>query len=50
MYCRNEQAQHSFTNLTRGARLPIPEFRIYVAGLIGFVAFYGLQNMTAFAL
>ena len=40
------EAQHTFTRITLGARLPMPEFRIYMSGLLGFVVFFGLERMT----
>ena len=43
------EAQNTFTRLTQGARLPMPEFRIYMSGLLGFVVFFGLERMTWFS-
>jgi len=43
-------AQHTFTHITQGARLPMPEFRIYMSGLLGFVVFFGLERMTWFSM
>ena len=43
------EAQHTFTRLTQGARLPMPEFRIYMSGLLGFVILFGLERMTWFS-
>jgi hypothetical protein len=43
------EAQHTFTRITQGARLPMPEFRIYMSGLLGFVVFFGLEQMTWFS-
>lgn len=43
------EAQRTFTRITQGARLPMPEFRIYMSGLLGFVIFFGLENMTQFS-
>jgi hypothetical protein len=40
------EAQHAFTRITQGARLPMPEFRIYMSALLGFVVFFGLERMT----
>jgi hypothetical protein len=40
------EAQHTFTRITQGARLPMPEFRIYMSGLLGFMVFFGLEQMT----
>jgi hypothetical protein len=43
------EAQHTFTRITLGAKLPMPEFRIYMSGLLGFVVFFGLERMTWFS-
>jgi hypothetical protein len=40
------EAQGTFTSITRDMRLPMPEFRIYLSGLLGFVLFYGLEHMS----
>jgi hypothetical protein len=40
------EAQGAFTSMTRDMRLPLPEFRIYLAALLGFVLFYGLEHMS----
>jgi hypothetical protein len=40
------EAQQTFTRITQGARLPMPEFRIYMSGLLGFVIFFGLEHMS----
>jgi len=40
------EAQGNFTSMTRDMRLPLPEFRIYLSGLLGFVLFYGLEHMS----
>jgi hypothetical protein len=40
------EAQGAFINMTRDMRLPMPEFRIYLSALLGFVVFYGLEHMS----
>ena len=40
------EAQGTFTSLTRDMGLPLPEFRIYLSALFGFVLFYGLEHMS----
>jgi hypothetical protein len=40
------EAQGTFTSLTQDMRLPLPEFRIYLSALFGFVLFYGLEHMS----
>jgi hypothetical protein len=35
-----------FVQITAHRSLPMPEFRVYLAALIGFVLFYGLENMV----
>ena len=35
-----------FVELTEGRALPFPHLRIYAAALLGFMLFYGLQNMV----
>lgn len=40
------EAQGSFIKLTQDMRLPMPEFRIYLTALVGFVFFYGLEYMS----
>jgi hypothetical protein len=40
------EAQSTFTSMTRDMRLPLPEFRIYLSALFGFVLFYGLEYMS----
>jgi len=40
------EAQGTFVSLTRHMSLPLPEFRIYLFALFGFVLFYGLEHMT----
>jgi uncharacterized protein YqgC (DUF456 family) len=40
------EAQGTFTNITQEMKLPLPEFRIYLSALFGFVLFYGLEHMS----
>jgi hypothetical protein len=40
------EAQGTFTRITHDMRLPLPEFRIYLSALFGFVLFYGLEQMS----
>jgi zinc transporter ZupT len=44
------EAQKIFTRLAGGRALPFPERRVYTSALIGFVVFYGLQNMLGSSL
>jgi len=41
------EAQDVFTHVTVGRGLPFPEHRVYTAALIGFLLFYGLENMVS---
>src|SRR5271155_3905919 len=41
------EAQDIFTRVTLNRGLPFPEHRIYTAALIGFLIFYGLENMVS---
>ena len=41
------EAQDVFTRVTVGRGLPFPEHRVYWAALIGFLFFYGLENMVS---
>ena len=41
------EAQDVFTRVTVGRGLPFPEHRVYTAALIGFLLFYGLENMVS---
>ncbi len=43
-------AQDVFTRVTVGRALPFPEHRVYTAALLGFLFFYGLENMVSQAL
>lgn len=40
-------AQNVFTRVTFDRGLPFPEHRVYTAALIGFLLFYGLENMVS---
>jgi hypothetical protein len=40
------EAQDVFTRVTFHRGLPFPELRVYTAALIGFLFFYGLENMV----
>ena len=41
------EAQDVFTRVTLERGLPFPERRVYMAALIGFLLFYGLENMVS---
>ena len=41
------EAQDVFTRVTVGRGLPFPEHRVYTAALMGFLIFYGLENMVS---
>jgi hypothetical protein len=41
------EAQDVFTRVTLERGLPFPEHRVYTAALLGFLLFYGLENMVA---
>jgi hypothetical protein len=41
------EAQNVFTRVTLNRELPFPELRVYTAALIGFLFFYGLENMVS---
>jgi hypothetical protein len=41
------EAQDVFTRVTLDRELPFPELRVYTAALIGFLLFYGLENMVS---
>jgi hypothetical protein len=43
------EAGKAFVEATSQLKLPFPEYRVYVAALVGFVFFYGLEHMTAWA-
>src|SRR3984885_2371561 len=41
------EAQDVFTRVTLNRGLPFPERRVYMAALLGFLLFYGLENMVS---
>src|ERR1700677_3827726 len=41
------EMQDVFTRVTLDHGLPFPEHRVYSAALIGFLLFYGLENMVS---
>jgi hypothetical protein len=43
------EAGQAFVEATGHLNLPFPEYRVYVAALVGFVFFYGLEHMTSWA-
>jgi hypothetical protein len=44
-----DEAQTAFVAATAGRALPAPEVRVYTAALLGFIVFYGLENLVAWA-
>jgi hypothetical protein len=44
-----EEAKAAFVAESSGLGLPAPELRVYAAALLGFVVFYGLENLVAWA-
>jgi hypothetical protein len=40
------RAGKTFVEITADRSLPLPEYRVYVAALVGFVLFYGLEHMV----
>lgn len=40
------EKQRAFTEAAAGRGLPFPEFRVYLAALVGFVVFYGLEHLV----
>jgi len=40
------RAGETFVKTTKGRPLPVPEYRVYLAALAGFVLFYGLEHMV----
>lgn len=40
------RAGKTFVEITANRSLPLPEYRVYVAALVGFVLFYGLEHMV----
>jgi hypothetical protein len=43
------EAGTAFVEATGNLNLPFPEYRVYLAALVGFVFFYGLEHMTSWA-
>jgi hypothetical protein len=43
------EAAEAFVDETVGQGLPAPELRVFTAALIGFVVFYGLENLVAWS-
>lgn len=43
------EAQTAFAAATAGRALPAPELRVYTAALLGFIVFYGLENLVKWA-
>ena len=43
------EAQTAFVAASAGRALPAPELRVYTAALLGFILFYGLENLVAWA-
>jgi hypothetical protein len=41
-----DRAGKVFVQITADRSLPMPEYRVYVAALIGFVLFYGMEHMV----
>ncbi len=44
-----DEAQTAFVAASAGRALPAPELRVYTAALLGFIVFYGLENLVAWA-
>src|SRR4051794_12652643 len=43
------EAQTAFVAASAGRALPAPELRVYTAALLGFIVFYGLENLVVWA-
>jgi hypothetical protein len=43
------EAQTAFVTASAGRALPAPELRVYTAALLGFILFYGLENLVAWS-
>ena len=43
------EASAAFVTATAGWSLPVPRLRVYGAALVGFLVFYGLENMVAWS-
>ena len=44
-----DEAQTAFVAASAGRALPAPELRVYTAALLGFIVFYGLENLVAWS-
>jgi hypothetical protein len=44
-----DEAARAFVAASAGRALPVPELRVYTAALLGFVVFYGLENLVAWS-
>jgi hypothetical protein len=44
-----DEAGTAFVVASAGQALPAPELRVYTAALLGFIAFYGLENLVAWS-
>jgi ABC-type amino acid transport system permease subunit len=44
-----DEARTAFVAASAGRTLPAPELRVYTAALLGFIAFYGLENLVAWS-
>ena len=44
-----DEAKTAFVAESAGRALPAPELRVYTAALLGFIVFYGLENLVAWA-
>jgi len=42
-------AREVFVRLTEHLRLPFPEYRVYLSGMLGFMFFYGLDRMVTWS-
>ncbi|WP_410968574.1 hypothetical protein, partial [Salmonella sp. SAL4443] len=43
------EASAAFVTATAGWALPVPRLRVYGSALVGFLVFYGLENMVAWS-
>ena len=44
-----DEAKAAFVAASAGRALPAPELRVYTAALLGFIVFYGLENLVAWS-
>jgi hypothetical protein len=44
-----DEAGRVFVTASAGRALPAPELRVYTAALLGFIVFYGLENLVAWS-